>query len=233
MGVQERLEEVARLTGLGTVTKLAEEAGIKAGTAQKHKDRDSIPGKRVGNYISAAKKHGFDVSAEWLLAGRGPPPKPLSPNSIPPTVDKIPTGPESPSSDKVSALRLPLWQINDLSRGSGETVQVLTESRDKVLATEALRDFTSAFAVRMWDSSNGPYLPRGMILYVERPYGGAKGDLCLFAESHNHTEVIRPVVGILDHENDTTWYVTQHASTVELPKADFPVCWRIKHTKRD
>jgi hypothetical protein len=232
MGVQERLEQVARLAGWGTVTAYAEAAGIKPGTAQKHKDRDSIPAKRVGNYIDAAKRRGIDVSAEWLIAGRGSAPKRVAEISVPPTVDKIPTGRESSALNKDSALRLPLWQINVLTRGA-DAVPVLAESRDKVLAPEALRDFTDAFAVRMWDSSNGPYVPRGMILYVERPYGGALSELCLFAEGHNHKELTRPVVGILDREDETTWFILQHLNRVELPKADFPICWRIKHTRRD
>jgi hypothetical protein len=232
MGVQDRLERIAQLAGLGTVTALAEAAGIKPGTAQKHKDRDSIPSKRIGNYIAAANKHGVNVTAEWLIAGRGPQPQRTANFTVPRTVDKIPTGQETGAQDKDSALRLPLWQISVLTRGA-DAVPVLAESRDRVLAPEALRDFSDAFAVRMWDSSNGPYLPRGIILYVERPYGGALSELCLFAEGHNHKELTRPVVGILDREDETTWFIVQHTKRVELPKADFPICWRIKHTRRD
>lgn len=234
MGSKERLELLALYTGLETVTALAEAAGIKSGTAQKHKDRNSIPKKAAPAYQETARKFGVDASLEWIMAGRGSAPKrPLV--ITPRAINKLSTeAPVTPGPAEV-ALELPLWQIRDLSRSPGEPVLQIYRSEDTVIAPIVLKNFKSAFAVRVWDASNGPYLPRGTILYVERPYGGAAGDLCLFASEATETEVMRPIIGILLAESmtDGHWQVQRNTEIIQLPKREFPLCWRIKHTKRD
>lgn len=233
MDAKGRLQLIARLTKLGDVSALAKEAGIEVGTAQKHKDRGSIPAKKVPLYQAAAERHGVIVTSEWLQWGRGPAPKPPPENFVPRSVSKIPDGSPTSSAEKDDAFRVPLWQVSDNRRGTGEAVATLVEAGENILAPQALREFKRAFAVRMWDSSNGPYLPRGTILYVERPHDGSPGRLCLFAHSHTDGEVIRPVVGILDSEDDLAWHVTQHAKKLTLPKDEYGVCWRIRTTRQD
>lgn len=232
MASRERLELVAKLAGFDTVTQLAEAAGIKAGTAQKHKDRDSIPPRVAWRYIAAAEKRGVQISLEWLHEGRGRPPRGASLGGIPRSVPKLSTEDTVTDGGDI-APRVPLWQISVIQRGSGASVQHLFKSEDQVVGPTAIKDITNSFAVRLWDSSNGPYLPRGTLIFVERPHSGAEGGICLFAADATETEVMRPVVGILDSETDTAWCLIQGQRRVELAKAEFPHCWRVSHFRRD
>lgn len=227
------MELLAQYTKLGNVTALAREAGIKEGAASKHKSRNSIPGGPALLYQETARKFGVDASYEWITTGRGPAPQRPSPNFRPPAaISKLSTG--AAVSD-VIAPRVPLWQFSDISRGSGASVHQIVKSDDSVIAPIALENFKSAFAVRVWDASNGPYLPRGTILFVERTAGGASGDLCLFASSATETEVLKPILGILESEphDDGVWRIIQHTRSIVLKKSEYPLCWRIKHTRRD
>lgn len=233
MSSKDRLEKLAALLGLQDVTALADVVGIKAGTVQKHKDRDSIPKKAVPRYQRAALIRGVEVSADWLQYGRGQAPKPPPPNFVIRTVPKLPLEDGPSLADKDNAHRVPLWHFNVMRQEAGATVPTLTESSENISAPPGLLEFKRSFAVRMWDASNGPYLPRGTILYVERPHDGSPGRLCLFAHSHNDREVIRPVVGILNSEDDQVWHVTQDTKKVTLPKSEYAICWRIRSIRQD
>jgi hypothetical protein len=173
------------------------------------------------------------VSSEWLQWGRGPAPKPPPENFVPRAVSKMEPENSTSSANKDSAYRVPLWQSRVIGQDAGAAVLALVEADENILAPQALIDFKRAFAVRMWDSSNGPYVPRGTILYVERPHDGSPGQLCLFAHSHDDKEVKKPFVGILDGEDDTHWHVIRGTEALTLAKAEFAVCWRIRTTRRD
>jgi hypothetical protein len=230
MGAKERLEELAALAGYKTPTALGRAAGYEPGAAQKHRDRDSVPPGAAYAYQAAARKRGVEVTIEWLQRGRGQGPKPGPITYVPDTVPKLSTS-AAGAPDNDTALRVWLWQTYDHSEGAGASVHMV-KSEDRVPAPDALRDIKQAFAVKMWDESNGPYLPRGTILFVERPYGGSQGDLCLFAASATETEITKPVVGILGEENKNVWHVLQDSDAIDLPKRDFPLCWVITHFRR-
>lgn len=229
----DRLRLLARLTKLGDLASLAVEAGVQKGTTQQQAKRGSVSVKTAPLYIAAAAKHGVVVSSEWLLYGRGQPPKPPPENFVPRSVRKLTRDGTMGSTDNDDAFRVPLWQINVIGREAGAAVPGLVETTESVSANPALREFPRSFAVRMWDSSNAPYIPRGTLLYVERPHDGSPGQLCLFAHRHTDEEVIRPVVGILEVEDQASWHILQGTTKDALPKSQYLVCWRIRITRRD
>ena len=70
-----RLEQLFTLAGFENLGSFALAAQIRENTAQKHKDRDSIPYERALEYLAAARKRGVHATVEWLLHGEGEPPR--------------------------------------------------------------------------------------------------------------------------------------------------------------
>jgi phage repressor protein C with HTH and peptisase S24 domain len=69
---KERLDALRRIAGYESLADFARAAGVKAGTARQHRNRDSISKEAALKYARKTKHLGTTV--EWLLDGTGTPP---------------------------------------------------------------------------------------------------------------------------------------------------------------
>lgn len=219
----ERLKDLARLAGFVDIAKFARAAGIEPGTANKHVQRDSISKSAAQKYINAAKGTGADL--DWLLTGRGTAPKLYSQPSALPHKVEIESPTDTRKFDIEASGTVPLWRF---TRGPGGTV--LIEKTDNAVSSPVeLRDQKTAFAVRIWDDANAPWLRRGITVFIDPTQIGADGEWCLLAaDAPDITRSLaNPRIGILLGTTATGWRIQQGDTRVTLPFSEWPHAWKI------
>lgn len=163
-----RLEQLFTLAGFANLAEFAMAAGIRENTAQKHKDRDSIPYARAVDYLRAAERAGVSASVDWLLDGTGAPPARVSAT---PVQIEVATNPKSrliPHNGKAQLIErqspypLPPRQnvrIRETIEQLGGGFFMLTE---RVIDSYASPDTGErAFAFYVQDDAAEPYYDRG------------------------------------------------------------------------
>lgn len=221
--MSDRLKMLWTYAGFASLAEFAREAKIKEVTAQKHAQRDSIPPKAAAKYLNAAKETGADLN--WLLTGRGTPPQLYSRSGAPLQEVEIASPSETRQFDISPSALVPLWE---LVHGPGGAV-LIEKTVNLMPSPNELRHITNAFAVRMWDDSNAPWLRRGVTLFIDPTQIGIDGQWCLFAaRTPEITKTLAiPRVGVLLGATATGWRIRQGDTRTTLPFADWPLSWKI------
>lgn len=229
MGDADRLKELYEAARFDSLAAFARKAGIPEGTAQKHKDRDSIPKAAGAKYIAAAKTTGADLA--WLLTGRGAAPR-LNLQS-PPQVHKlnISPNPDARPLDAPNMAAIPLWQAESI--GAGAAVGRIAKTANTVPGLGDLQGLLSVFAVRVWDDANAPWMAEGSTIYIDPTNGGRDNDWCIFATGTENDDgiLLNPLVGIRLGKTPLSWRVQRGGQRVTLPLSDYPIVWKVVYIK--
>jgi phage repressor protein C with HTH and peptisase S24 domain len=131
----DRLRALAEAAGFESLSDLARAATIQEATMRQHIARDSIPKAAASLYARAGRRTG--VSVEWLLYGKGTPPKGVDPDDRPEPIAK-----QLLFADKASVM-VPELEVHAMA-GHGADGQFLITQADAVDAMTGQYSFPSA-----------------------------------------------------------------------------------------
>lgn len=230
MSESERLKLLATLAGFDQLAPFARKAGLEVGTAQKQYNRGSIPKKAAAKYVEAARNLGVkDVTEEWLLYNRGPTPRVQ--NAADPPVHKNVISPdiELRHFDMSQSTLVPLWKAVEADgMEAGASVHISKNLDDSVLGPTGLRHFKSAFAVKIWDETNAPWLNMGALIFSDRSVA-RPGDWVIFGSREVATGLRDAVVAVFLGRDIGLWRVQIGRSETTLPSDKFKIAWRVVH----
>lgn len=232
--ISERLRLLQTLAGFKTFAAFAEAAGIPKGTAQKHKDRDSVPKKAAQKYCDAAR--GTEAHPAWLLYGTGPAPK----ESDLAKAVRLGGGPKKPipfpleSSDlftvKGSASRGTV-EVKEAAEIAGGGYFMLSESVVDLVARPAhVSAAARLFALYMPTDEMEPRYERGDLLFVNEGLAlEPNKDVVLLSAPDSDGRrrgMVRRLLKITATDYDLLHYKPERTKTT-VRRPDWPTVYRI------
>lgn len=223
----DRVRELYQLRGFESQEALAKAVTAAGGTLSQQQAGAILLGnvKRPGSLNELAKVLG--TSADYLV-GRTDDRNPV--HSV--EIQEVTAGHTIDTADE-GFVRLWVLSAGD-GRGLGDTIQIV-ESEDSIPSHYELKTIKSAFAVRVWDDGNAPWMPRGMTLYVDPSQDtGALNAWCIFAHRkiRDGKGLEAPVLGILKGINAASWRVQRGQETITLPRSEYKVVWKVAFFKQ-
>lgn len=222
MSVGQRLKELAAAAGYDHLSEFAEVAGVKPGTAQQQANRERIPADTAGKYIDAAR--GTGATLDWLLTGKGTPPRAVSRPAIPPPHMQPNVGPAAQQPPEDGVPDLEVWASAEGGREGAWVVN--NEPIDHIRRPQSLLKVRNAFAVHCIGDSMDPAYAHGDTCYIDPGKPVGPGDDCLFIREDDDggTPEMYALLKRLVRYTATTWHVRQFS-----PKKDFELSravWR-------
>lgn len=214
MGPGQRLKLAIRLAGYGKITTFAKACGLNPVTVRAHIQRDVIPAPMAARYLRQLV--GLEVTADWLLYGKGPPPhepgqRDVASRDVPDLVAQ-----HTPAVESARGLSPDLLGevITNISGRVALVGDVLGAGEVRFLDEQPTREFLRAM---QQGRQTGVPLTGGLIVETEilRPRYSA-GDMLLFLAQRRehdwHREVGRECI-VQIHNGPTVLRVVRYAGT--------------------
>lgn len=225
MSVKERLKYLQEAADFPSFTKFAEAAGLKAGAAQKHLDRDRVPYEAAAQYAKAARHTG--VSVDWILKGTGLPPRAADRPAADHKIDTS-AGTDAVQLDAPSGRRLNIWRLIRREGGSAGALMNVADRSDWEPLPLPLQGKPHLHALRIWDQDNAPWLNYDDTVIFDQADDGPLSGWCVFARpSTENGMVFHVLVRMMLAPSATSWRVRHGEKPVDLTMADWPHAWKI------
>lgn len=118
-GPAERLRALAQAAGYDALSDFATKAGVAQPTMRQHLARDSISKGAAELYVRAGRRTG--VTVEWLLFGRGQPPKGVE-------LEETPPAPKQMTFDEAGSVAVPELEVHALAGQGADGNFLITQA---------------------------------------------------------------------------------------------------------